>query len=472
MQKLQWHPAVHEADGKESLHYFFLQFSTNFEWELLGDQLRGVLDEHGVSSYALYELMGDFDMLLRVWLPTSAAGAFRAALQDHLKGFSMSRDVQYSVDLVLRHWPFARGGKGVPRDLAPGAASPSPDLIAQVNQKLIAEAPIDDPIFRPLLRSGALGPRNHKRDSIDGVKIVTLVKPANTLEMAQKRGLGNQLARTLDQQPGVRQRSLYQVEGYEAAFLLTCLAPERDFFTFRQRLIRDISPLLESVGARTNSYACASSELVMFRDLAPGPRAKKSRQARHVKDLLTLEESNTLEVKGSAFSPLDPWLFDGSELAESPIFFQRGVLRAVVALLNSDGGTIVIGGLERQRYSSRASGKDAASVLESFKHIGGYLCCGLVDPTFVDRGWDVYERRIAESIAKNVNPDPSPLLNIRKEQHEGVEFCLIDVQSGEGGSWHYLQPQRGSDGVRFLVRQGARTVELRGIEMDRYKDMD
>jgi hypothetical protein len=469
-QRLQWHPSVHEAVGHETLHYWLLAFSTSYEWEMLEAELIDLLGSFKVRSFALYELMGEFDVMLRVWMPPDISGVFRADLQGRLQRFSLTSDRHYAVEEILRHWPFAPGGKGAIVPLGPGAASPSPAEIEKANALMVEEGTLDDPFLASLASSVVIGPKSHDRDQVEGVKIVTLIKPVSPLSNAQKRGLAKQLALTLDQQPAVVQRSLYQVEGQDAAFILTCLAPKDSFFAFRDELVRGLAPLLETAGARTNSYASSSAGLLMFQDVitAPGVRRMRKIEARTAEELLSQEESTTLEVKGSALAPLDPWLFGDEQLVESPVHFHRGVLRAIVGLLNTDGGTVLIGALERQRYKSRLSEAQMKSL--DFKEIGAYLCLGLVDPTFTGKGWDAYERRLAEMTASNVTADPSALISLRKEEIDGAVFCLIDVQPGGELGWHYLQPQRGDGGPQFLVRQGARTVALGGLDADRYKE--
>jgi hypothetical protein len=464
LQKFQWHPQIHEVAGEESLHYWFLSFASNFEWERLQGVLKQLIDEHGVISYALYELMGDYDMLLRVWLPSGTAAKFGSSLQERLAVFSLARAERYNVESVIRHWPFAPRGVGAIKELSDGEALPPNGRIQEVNELLAQVKPHDDKLLATSLRKRLIGPPVKNRDEEPGVKIVTLIKPVRGLTPDTKRGLGNQVARVLDEQRHIRQRSLYQVEGWDAAFLLTCLAPEDKFFAFRESLIRDLSPLLEATGARTNSYSCASRDLVMFQDrvAAPDHQQNGTLPEPEIPELLSLEESATLEVKGSAFTPLDPWLLNGEGLAESARFFQRGVLRAIVAFLNGEGGTVVIGALEPGRYEKRLHDER----LSNFPRIGAYLCPGLLDPTFEEKGWDAYERKIGESIAKNVSPAPSGL-RIRKERFEGIDFCVIDVPSGRREDWHYLESPKAPS--QFLVRQGARIVELNGIEADRYK---
>lgn len=465
-QKLQWHPDIHKLVGHESLHYWFLTFATSYEWDDLKNELLGLLESHDVQSFALYELMGDCDVLLRVWLPQGTSGSFRASLQARLQRFALSLDAMYTVERVLRHWPFGIEGAGEVRTLHGDAAHPAAEVIERANERLTRGLTLDEPELANLAYAGAIGPEDGQRDQIKGVKIVTLVKPTGELGAMRRRSLGRQMALTLDAQEQVVQRSLYEVEGFGAAFLLTCMVPLERFFSFREELVDALAPLLESAGIRTTSYACGSPDLLLFQDCVPQPGSRRrAREApfQRVAELLKLDESMTMEVKGSAFAPLEPWLFEEEELLESPSYFHRTVLKTIVAFLNSEGGSIVIGALERGRF--RRATKTPES--EEFKEIGAYICPGILDPIYRRKGWDAYERKMSEAIESNISPSPSTLIRIRNEEIDGIIFCIVDVAPGHDIEWHYLDAD--GDGPKFMVRDGARTVHLQGVAADHYK---
>ena len=466
-QRLQWHPEIHEQLGHESLYYWFLTFSTSYEWDDLRSELLGLLNTHDVHSFALYELMGDCDVMLRVWLPQGTAGVFRASLRARLQRFSLILDLRYTVEKVIRHWPFGVDGRGTLNEVEPDARHPDPELIERVNDKLARNVSLDDTELAELATGGAIGPGNGSRDQIEGVKIVTLVKPAGDLGPIQKGGLARQMALSLDEQEKVVQRSLYEVDGFGASFLLTCLVPLDDFFCFRNELVQAMAPFFEAAGIRTTSYSCGSPDLLMFQDVIPRASTRRRPEQipfRRVEDLLRLDESMTLEVKGSAFAPLEPHLLQGEELLESPTFFNRSVLKTIVGFLNSEGGTIVIGALERGRFQHRAMVDDAPE----FREIGAYLCAGIIDPVYRRKGWDSYERKMSEAIEKNISPAPDSLVQIRNEEVAGLIFCVIDVAPGHNIGWHYVDADGG--GPQFMVRRGARTIHLQGVEADKYKD--
>jgi len=468
-QRLQWHPVLHEEIGRETLHYWFLSFSSSYEWDLVRTELLALLGRLHVYSFALYELMGDCDVLLRVWLPRGTSSSFRVELRRCLAGYGLSEDRLFSVEEVLRHWPFAPDGKGAISGIGENGTMPGPETIAAANEKLLDELGAGDEVLGPLVEDGLLGPREQHHDQVAGVKIVTLLKPKGDLETSQIHSLAKEIAVALDDQEWIKQRSLYHVEG-RAVFLLTCLVPEGNFFAFREDLVSLISPLCAAAGIRTNSYACASPRLLMFQDLIPSPvarRAPERLRSRTITDLLRLEESTTLEVKGSAFTPLDDWLFKGEDQRESDSFFHKSVIKTVCGFLNSEGGSIVIGALETNRYRNRE--EEMVATAPQFTEIGAYMSAGILDPLYLKRGWDLYERRIEEMIAANIEPDPSPLLTTRNEEIDGMVLCVIEVVSHRDDGWHYLKDRRG-DGLTFVVRQGSRSVGLDGVDADRYKE--
>jgi hypothetical protein len=465
-QRLQWHPVVHEKIGQETLHYWFLTFSASYEWDQVRAELLAMLEGLHVYSFALYELMGDCDVLLRVWLPRGTSSSFRVELRKRLTRFGLDLDVMFTVEEVVRHWPFTASGAGEIQAAGEDGAMPEPEAIAEANDKLLDRLGVEDDTLAALAEEGFIGPRDHSHDQVPGVKIVTLIKPQGTLKTSQIYSLSKEIAAALDSQQAIKQRSLYQVEG-TAIFLLTCLVPEDRFFAFRDDLVRLISPLCAAASVRTNSYACASPRLLMFQDLIPSPGARRAPvrlHSRNVADLLKLEESKTLEVKGSAFTPLNDWLFEGKEREESTAFFHEGVLKTIVGFLNAEGGSIVIGALEAHRYRD-----EMWEGAPEFKEVGGYLTAGILDPYFRDRGWDHYTRKMAETISSNIVPDPLPLVTVRNDEVDGTILCIIDVASGRDAAWHYLKARKG-DGLTFLVRHGPRTIPLEGVDADRYKD--
>ena len=169
-QRLQWHPTVHEEVGQETLHYWFLTLSTSYEWSDLRSELVDLLQEHHVYSFALYELMGDCDVLLRVWLPRGTSGSFKVSLQKRLQNrFRLSDEVLYSVERVIRHWPFADEGRGEIVKIEGEAAQPDAGLIEMANERLLQGQGCDDPILQPLASEGTIGPGNHSSDQVPGV---------------------------------------------------------------------------------------------------------------------------------------------------------------------------------------------------------------------------------------------------------------------------------------------------------------
>src|SRR5687768_15863047 len=80
-----WHHKVHERWGGERLFFWRLAFSPTYDANRILDALREVLAEQNVTSYAVYETSGLYDVLLRVWMPAAVSiAAFESALERRL----------------------------------------------------------------------------------------------------------------------------------------------------------------------------------------------------------------------------------------------------------------------------------------------------------------------------------------------------------------------------------------------------
>lgn len=97
---LLWHPAVHTLFN-EHLHYFALRFSAYQRAHL--DSLKQRLDDAGISGYCAYEVLGEYDVVLRVWLTAGLLSRIDRILNElpSLLSFPYFRTIEQ------RHWGFA-----------------------------------------------------------------------------------------------------------------------------------------------------------------------------------------------------------------------------------------------------------------------------------------------------------------------------------------------------------------------------
>jgi predicted HTH transcriptional regulator len=221
--------------------------------------------------------------------------------------------------------------------------------------------------------------------------------------------------------------------------------------------------MLAAFGIRTYTHLNATTDFLMFQDhLALPDQVERSKS---LVNYLTDGESDNVEVKASAFMDVNRWIKGDGKLSESDKVTNDGILRAIVAFLNSSGGTIVIGALETLKYVD----SDPNSRLEEMPLVGVYRCCG-VDME-MKGSWDSYELRLRDIIASRIKEPAMLWYTLRMEEYRGRTLCLVSVREPDRGpnhGWYYLYPQ--SEGPsEFYVRDGNKTLQLDGPEADRYR---
>jgi hypothetical protein len=103
-----WNHRVHEELG-ESLYFWRLAFYPVYPRDSALAGLRSALAEFDVKSVAVYELLGSFDILVRVWLPVGRdPHSFQKLLLEELKPHGVAMVGVFDVDYVVRHWAFKK----------------------------------------------------------------------------------------------------------------------------------------------------------------------------------------------------------------------------------------------------------------------------------------------------------------------------------------------------------------------------
>lgn len=150
---LQWHFELHRRWGGCTLHFWLMRLPAMYERKTFFDKLEAYVVDSGAGAYATYELSGEFDILLRVWLPqTQATGRFADNLDEDL-GLEDSRE--YQAVKILRQWVRSGEESHVPVecDLQALQAKLDAEKVGSIN--LVAE--VMDRITRPKGRQRAQG---------------------------------------------------------------------------------------------------------------------------------------------------------------------------------------------------------------------------------------------------------------------------------------------------------------------------
>lgn len=467
--RYQFHPRVHEEWADQALYFLLAGFRARYDPRDLAAALLRVFEEHEVSAQTTYELVGSFDLMVRLWLSPRRLRAFRASLGSELAPLSLANDVVVPVSAVVLQWPWNDQGAGqiVRGEIAAPSGDlpqmPSASVIRQLNRLTSSDdTDVDQSVIAEWTARNVIA--YAAPDSQPGVTMVTLIRAASELSANELNSLERHIARTLDSaDPSIYSEcALYRTESRDQPFLLMFRALADGFVSVRDLLSELAEPLLDR--ARTTTYPVIREGLVPLTDgVAPVSR----REHMGLSDLLSEDESDSLEVSASAFAPVDAWLLKGEPLIEQKGLFDRTVLKSVVAFLNGSGGTVVIGATEAARYRGADIAVDER--LADFPVVGQYACLGLIDPTYTEEGWDVYSRRILEILDTRITwtPVATGAVKVEKSTYKDREFCLVRVEGRTEDRWYYsLANERAP---QFFVRSGARVVELIGPQADTYK---
>jgi hypothetical protein len=452
----QWHPEAREAWANERLYFWRIHFPT-YERQRFLDNVQEVMRRTGVLAYAVYELYGGFDMLLRVWLPTTQ-GVFEATFTE-VFGRDPNIVIEgFAVTEIVSHWPWPTGPDG-------GVAPLGNEILKNraSNRKLEALNIGEVDLSTTYEGRGLLA----KTDHASGIKFAIAIGTSrHWMPMSSSQRVQQTLVDILRSAPITEfsEKSLYKGLGF-ASYLL--LGRTTAFHSIENELTQPINALVASeTGARTTTFVVSTQRLLAFSEamrLTEEPPPKRS-----AKEWLLEDESQRLEVKGSAFTDLHDWLVaqndDGSPPRNDiPI---ESLCKAIVGMLNAEGGAVIVGALETKRYGDSPR-------LERVLRVGDYVIWGIRS----DMGkadWDEYARRLREVIGTRVKPDPNVFLEIEKDGIRRRPLAVISVRppirTVGSEQWFYQYPKTQGDGrPRFWVREGNRTKEKAGPEIDAYK---
>ncbi len=167
------------------------------------------------------------------------------------------------------------------------------------------------------------------------------------------------------------------------------------------------------------------------------------------------EESETLEFKGSVGLDIDRYLLGDGKFEISSELPDEGVLKTIVAFLNTKGGDVLVGILEKMRYEKVFEDK-----LSDCPMINSKIAYG-VDSEYGKDEWDGYYQKLLNFIENRISPYvlDADLVEISRLNLEEKDLCLITVKPAD--SKQYLCN-------KFFIRRGNKTVLLEGPEIDMY----
>ncbi len=457
--RIHWNHRVHQDWARERLHFWRLGFAPTYDHDAILASIRQTFEEKGILSYAVYELTGIHDIIIRMWLPlTCTLQEFRQALLHHLADKDVVvLDVFIATTDPIMHWVFQDPKTGALQE--PDLESRLPDSeIELLNEGKLPEDRRIQYEHQNLI--AAATPH-------EGIKFFIVIPTLQAALATAIVALKTELEHILRSADNITEKSLYQGEGF-AQFLIMGRVPFDEFDCLRTEIIeainsRGISPIF---GVRTYTFLSLRDDFVgeLFQDKMP---TIAEAAPMTVVDYLTTYESKRLEVKASAFVDWARWLVeqatDQPQASDHPQasddVTNEGVIRAVVGLLNAEAGVIVLGALEKRQFP-----KDPIrSLLESrFPTLDEYYVVG-IEEDMRPRDWEAYKRRLLGVLNQRITPQPGPWIRIEMESYGGSALCVITVLQTTA-NWYYIE-----DDHRFYVRQENTTQPLPGVAADAYK---
>jgi len=274
-----WHHKVHEALG-ERLHFWRLSFAPVYLRDAALAGIKAALAAHDVKSAAVYEMLGPFDVLLRLWLPEGCKGIhFSQTLEEELKPHGLYMLDEFSVAYVVRHWAFTKKRKGPasPDDQAINELIRNPEKIEDLERETLSRNDSEELKRRKLVAF----PDNKKADA-PGIKFALFVGGSSypdldgyegdseagqlpTLTKDDRNELEDLVMKVVSDADTIKDRSLYAGEGF-GHFLVLGRVAYKNFHDIHAKLVTQLgaAPLRERFCVSTMTLISGQRGLRLF----------------------------------------------------------------------------------------------------------------------------------------------------------------------------------------------------------------
>lgn len=451
-----WNPKLHEEWGKARLCIWRLNVHPTIDRDAVLRQLKAIFHRFHILSFGIYEATGYWDFFVRIWLPSVVTfKTFEKALTDELRGEVTIE--KFVITDHLFHWVWHDGSGGV--------HLPSP---AVINDRLpdeeiekINRGQLDTIMMQKYCQANIIAPAA----AASGMKFIIEVtgsdQPfANGAKAVEL--LGQRLKEIILSQPEVKEPSLYHGEGFCQFLIMGRLA-----YTACESLLRELIDQInklgirEVFGRRTYTHIALNSPLLSgdFQEHLPVEEQIQPERI-SIEEVLKKGEGSSVEFKGTAYVDIKKWISDPNKPApRSDVITNEGILRAIVGMLNGQGGHVVVGVLEQKKFKYAG----AEESLKLYPRIADLIVIGLA-LDYGDKDWDWFQLRLQDIINTRILPSARVWLTISPQKYNELDLCVVTVREPEPGDWFYLK-----DDPRFYVREGSSTRELAGPDADAYK---
>jgi hypothetical protein len=454
-----WHPELHYRVGAEQLVFVLAGFDPIYRRDRVVAEIKSALRKMSINSYALWELIGDHDLMIQAWLPhrTRANNLVEAVAASATVNVDM---LTMAVDKLMYHWMWQR-------DIDLGKAAKDIQSSDYVNLNNAAQSVPAARVLR-YTRCGYI----HPTPGTDDLKFFLRITNSNKAIGMDVQGQLAALAKSVLSNGQVRSGVLMKVSGDGGAYLLTGRVRPENYPAITQVVGENFrtSGVLEVLRSRTVTHMSALSRPIDRREqLLPTPDDDPTQKptAEDVRACMLLAESDDLEFKTSAFTDVEHLL--GRRSTARPRDEQaKDIAKAVIGMLNADGGTVIVGIAEADKFPEEELGSRYGPV----ERHGERIAVG-VNKEFPDRsGWDAYQRVLASKLRQLIDREVDNWVKFHGVVVGTKTVCVLRLK--RSSSWFYLhekdKARSGQSVYTFYGRQGGETRPLHGREADAFKE--
>jgi schlafen family protein len=470
-KQMQWNPAVHERWAQERLVFWRLGFYPTYRRDDVHEALEAVCARRDIRGRVVYEVFGQHDLLARFWLPpTISPEEVDRDIKRTLTAFHLELCDMFVVDQIVSHWfwkdatdidspPPEPAESDIARQPPHQMLREASELVERFNNHDVEQRVVEqNTAAGEYLRSGILGVRVIQ----PGIKFAVIVSTSGELSSryAAIEALEEQLTRIVSNSQPIMEKSLYSGAGFGRFLILGKILPE-NFFSINSDLIKPIVDEASLSGVyrtRSLTYVGASPGLMAFSETLALPAVDEDEEPINVDEILAGGENSRVEFKGSVFVNVNRWMHQGDRHEDAGV--ADAFVRAVVAMLNSEGGVVVSGVLE-------ADIRDYKELSDQPRTNGLILIGAEFDWADWSRpGWDSFEGRLRQKLNDSVEPAPSQFVSLTNHVVEGRTLCVASVTE-TSSMWFYVK--KAPKQYEFVVREGASSVVLSGPIEESYK---
>jgi hypothetical protein len=456
-----WHYDFHHKVATENMVFLLGAFNPVYRGQQTIQQIETVFRDLGILSFAIWELLGDFDLMLQIWLPRHVTvvmveEAIFASCRDKF------RLVEMQVDDFSSHWMW---NKGI--DATKSGSDVNPDHYIRLNdpRQKVSARDLERYVERNYIKQTPPG-NTYKF-------FLRISSPPNGISSDEAARFAQGCADAMDR-CGILHQSVMRVVGSGGSFLISGRVNRTDLWR-----LSELSDVINETGQlasrqmRTTTHLSARSGPVvrreqLLRDLVDD-NAVLTPTREQVLGWLVQAESDELEFKASAFTDVD--FASGKKIAGRRTQDEqaREIARAVCGLLNSEGGAVILGVAELANYTREQIQKYCGQ----FREYGQVAIVG-IDCEYESAGknWDGYRLKLLRKLRTFIDGGIDGWVKIHRVTLPEFK-CDVGVIKIMRPPEFYFVKEPGKDGrpalQRFYGRADGETLWLQGREMEQFR---